>query len=214
MIVCSAWPLFFLVRRFLGSKVLVSEERIFCGYYFHQNSLVLLCFVLRKEKLNKQKERNMSTTSVKIKFRNSSVDGKVGTLYYQVIRNRQVRQINTDYRLHHAEWHDEDENIVISRGNDDKRKEYLQELSGRIRGDQLRFREIVNELENNENGYTADDVVAQYNALASRQSFQVYMESVIEQLKAQGRTRTSETYAAAKRSFITFLGGREFRWIV
>ena len=37
--------------------------------------------------------------SVKVKFRPSSVNGKEGSIYYQVIYNRVVRQIRTDYRI-------------------------------------------------------------------------------------------------------------------
>lgn len=37
--------------------------------------------------------------SVKVKFRPSSVNGKEGSIYYQVIHNRVVRQIGTDYRI-------------------------------------------------------------------------------------------------------------------
>lgn len=37
--------------------------------------------------------------SVKVKFRPSTIGGKEGTIYYQVIHNRVVRQIYTDYKL-------------------------------------------------------------------------------------------------------------------
>mgnify|MGYP006918768983 CR=1 FL=1 len=37
--------------------------------------------------------------TVKIKFRSSSVDGREGTVYYQVIHKRVARQINTPYKL-------------------------------------------------------------------------------------------------------------------
>ena len=40
----------------------------------------------------------MTMTSIKIKFRPSTVDGKEGGLYFQIIHNRVVRQLNTDYR--------------------------------------------------------------------------------------------------------------------
>ena len=36
--------------------------------------------------------------SVKVKFRPSTIGGKEGTIYYQVIHNRVVRQIYTDYK--------------------------------------------------------------------------------------------------------------------
>ena len=154
----------------------------------------------------------MNTTSVRIKFRESTVDGKEGTLYYQVIHNRVVRQIGTDYHLRSDEWQEDEGNIVLGKSNTNERKDYLRELAERIRSDRLRFARIVSELDNNGIGYTADDVVAKYNELTSRQSVQVYMQSIIKQQKAQGRVRTSETYAATMRSFMSFRGGKDISW--
>ena len=154
----------------------------------------------------------MNTTSVRIKFRESYVDGKEGTLYYQVIHNRVVRQIGTDYHLYSGEWQEDGGNIVLGKGNTNERKDYLRELAERIRNDRLRFARIVSELDNNGIGYTTDDVVAKYNELTSRLSVQVYMQSIIRQQKAQGRVRTSETYAATMRSFMSFRGGKDISW--
>ena len=42
--------------------------------------------------------------SIKIKFRPSSVRGKEGVLFLQIIHRRVVRQIVTPYRLHAHEW--------------------------------------------------------------------------------------------------------------
>lgn len=42
--------------------------------------------------------------TVKVKFRTSSVDRKEGTLYYQVIHNRVVRQISVGYKIYPMEW--------------------------------------------------------------------------------------------------------------
>ena len=38
-------------------------------------------------------------TSVKIKFRPSTVEGREGGFYFHIIHNRVVRQLNTDYRI-------------------------------------------------------------------------------------------------------------------
>ena len=154
----------------------------------------------------------MNTTSVRIKFRESTVDGKEGTLYYQVIHNRVVRQIGTDYHLRSEEWQEDEGNIVLGKSNTNERKDYLRELAERIRSDRLRFARIVSELDNNGIGYTADDVAAKYNELTSRQSFQVYIECIIRQQKAQGRHRTSETYAATMKSFMSFREGKDIYW--
>ena len=154
----------------------------------------------------------MNTTSVRIKFRESSVDGKEGTLYYQVIHNRVVRQIGTEYHLFATEWHEDDENIVLSRTINAAHNAYLRELAERIRSDRLRFARIISELDTNGIGYTADDVVAKYNELTSRQSFIIYMQSIIKQQKAQGRTRTSETYTATLKSFMSFREDKDITW--
>lgn len=37
--------------------------------------------------------------SVKVKFRPSTIEGKEGTIYYQIIQNRVIRQLKTDYRI-------------------------------------------------------------------------------------------------------------------
>ena len=37
--------------------------------------------------------------SIKVKFRPSTNENKEGTLYYQIIQNRVIRQLKTDYRL-------------------------------------------------------------------------------------------------------------------
>lgn len=43
-------------------------------------------------------------TTVKIKFRASSVGMREGTLVYQVIHRRVTRQVTTGYKLYPQEW--------------------------------------------------------------------------------------------------------------
>ena len=37
--------------------------------------------------------------SIKVKFRPSTNENKEGTIYYQIIQNRVIRQLKTDYLL-------------------------------------------------------------------------------------------------------------------
>ena len=53
-------------------------------------------------------------TSIKTKFRPSSVEGKEGSIYFQIIHNRVVRQSNTDYRIFVSEWDEEAETIIAN----------------------------------------------------------------------------------------------------
>ena len=50
-------------------------------------------------------------TSIKIKFRPFTVNGKEGGLYFQIIHNRVVRQLNTDYKVFAEEWDAEAESV-------------------------------------------------------------------------------------------------------
>ena len=43
-------------------------------------------------------------TSVKVKFRPSSIKEKEGSLYYQVIHRRNIRLLKTNYKIFPDEW--------------------------------------------------------------------------------------------------------------
>ena len=45
--------------------------------------------------------------SIKIKFRPSTIEIKEGTIFYQIIQNRVIRQLKTDYRLFMCEWNED-----------------------------------------------------------------------------------------------------------
>lgn len=45
--------------------------------------------------------------TIKIKFRPSTVKGKDGSLFFQIIHQRQVRQINIALHVSNSEWHAE-----------------------------------------------------------------------------------------------------------
>ena len=53
-------------------------------------------------------------TSIKIKFRPSTVEGREGGFYFRIIHNRVVRQLNTDYRIFASEWDEETETIIAN----------------------------------------------------------------------------------------------------
>ena len=53
-------------------------------------------------------------TSIKIKFRPSTVEDKEGSIYIQIIHNRVVRQLNTDYKIFTSEWDEKSETIIAN----------------------------------------------------------------------------------------------------
>lgn len=85
--------------------------------------------------------------SVKVKFRPSTVNGREGTLYYQVIHNRVVRQINTEYKLFVSEWDCHSETVVLYHLSvEQERNNYLLSIGSRIKWDKDRLNKIIHAL--------------------------------------------------------------------
>ena len=147
--------------------------------------------------------------SVKVKFRPSSIDGKEGSIYYQVIHNRVVRHIRTDYRIFESEWNDNASTVSFPILASTERRNYLQTVTNRIAWDIKRLKVIIALCDKRNRNYTADDIVAKFNEQTNEQSLFSFMQGVICQLKRLNRIRTSETYTAALSSFIKFRDGRD-----
>ena len=147
--------------------------------------------------------------SVKVKYRPSSIDGKEGSIYYQVIYNRVVRQIRTNYRIFENEWNGKTLTVVVSVWASDERKNYLQSVVRCIEWDIKRLRAIIALYDKRSASYTADDIVAKFDKQANEQSLFSFMQGVIGQLKRLNRVRTSETYAATLSSFMKFRDGQD-----
>ena len=139
--------------------------------------------------------------SIKVKFRPSTNENKEGTIYYQVIQNRVIRQLKTDYRLFMHEW-DEDNNAIITTNN--SRQNYLQSIEERIDWDIKRLPSIINQYENKHVKYIADDIISTFQKQSNEQSLFNFMQGVIAQLQQMGKQRTSETYRCTLKSFMQF----------
>ena len=139
-------------------------------------------------------------TSIKVKFRPSTVEGKEGGIYFQIIHNRIVRQLNTDYKIFAIEWDAESESVIISRN----RSNILLGIRERLEWDIARLEKVIRQLETERRRYTADDVITVFHKMTKEASLFTFMHGVIAQLKQLGKIRTSETYTATLKSFMAF----------
>lgn len=142
----------------------------------------------------------MTMTSIKIKFRPSSVEGKEGGIFFQIIHNRVVRQLNTDYRVFASEWDAEAECIIVN----ETRANILCSIKERLEWDYARLKNVIRQLENDNIRFTADDVITAFHRLTKETSLFNFMHGVIAQLKQLDKVRTSETYTATLKSFMAF----------
>lgn len=142
--------------------------------------------------------------SIKLKFRASSIEGKEGSLYYQVIYNRVVRQISTPYRILVEEWDAEKDELVIKQPS--QRANYLESIRKCICNDIERLKNTVSILTVTSTSFTVDMIVGEFKKRASGKSFFSHMECMVAQYWRQGQYRTSETYSTTLNSFRRFRG--------
>lgn len=150
---------------------------------------------------------SIKKASQKIKFRPSNIPASEGSIYYQVINERKVRQIVTCYRILPHEW--DKSRSTLRNSATESRRDYLREIKQRIRLDLERLTSVCRRLEADYLSFSADDIVDEYKRLTSENSMFSFMSEMIASLKKNGKTRTSETYQAALNSFSKFRDSKD-----
>lgn len=148
------------------------------------------------------------TTSFKVKLRPSTVEGKEGSIYYQVIHRRTVRQISTPYRLQASEWDAAAQSVIVPSATVE-RTEMLQMIKGSIGWDLERLRRVAESLSAASKNYTVDDVVSAYQQQTAEASLQHFMQQRIAALRRLGRDGTAEGFQSTLNSFLRFRGGQD-----
>lgn len=149
--------------------------------------------------------------SIKLKFRPSTIDGKEGSLYYQVIYKRVVRQITTHYKIMPDEWNVESDTLRIT--DNSERYNYLQSIQRRIQWDKKRLMKIIDSFINSGYDFSVDSIVdAYYNEIKDITLFN-YIEKLMVKLQKNGQVRTCETYHCALNSFKRFRYGKDLYFV-
>lgn len=141
-------------------------------------------------------------TSIKLKFRPSSMDGKKGILSYQIIHQRLARLIKTSYRILPAEWDESTGSLLIA--NQTECKAHLQLIRDKTKWEMAQLQGVINGLEQTGGEYTTDDIVASFQKIPPAESVFSFMYRRINKLKQQKKARTAEGYTSAINSFVQF----------
>ncbi|MFR9542946.1 MAG: site-specific integrase [Rikenellaceae bacterium] len=146
--------------------------------------------------------------SIKVKFRPSKVAGREGVIYYQIIRNRVIRQIATEYRIYISEWDEESERVSATESETERIK-LLTNIKERIKLDIDRLKHIVVSLGKHNLSFSADDVVKSFEQELKGQTLFVFMQGVIVRLRELRKDRCVETYTTTLKSFMRFREGED-----
>ena len=139
-------------------------------------------------------------TSINVKLRPSTSEGKEGTIYYQIIHNRVIRQQKTDYHLFTHEWDEKRSAVIIN----DNRSNYLQSVKERISWDIRRWENIIRQYESRSINYNTDDIINTFQKTSQEHTLFNFMQNVITRLQMMGKERTAETYHSTLKSFMGY----------
>jgi hypothetical protein len=121
-----------------------------------------------------------SKTSIRLKFRSSSVADREGTLYFRIIHDRVVRQLATGYKIFNDEWNGAKSMIV--NGSDTTRNQVLAGIRDSIRWDIERLNRIINDFDKRGYAYTPDEVIAEFQRISQEHTLFNFAQSVVTQL--------------------------------
>lgn len=142
-------------------------------------------------------------TTIKLKFRPSSVQGAMGTLYYQVIHKRSVKWISTEHHVYAEEWNEERSVLVIQSGN--KRKADLLLMQSVLDWEMKQREEIVRSLEADKMDYTLEILCNRFAGIPKQKTVFTFLQEQISRQEQMKRLGTANTYTSA------YLRFKEFR---
>ena len=140
-------------------------------------------------------------TSIKLKFRPSTVALREGSIYYQIIHDRIPRQLRTPYKIFPEEW---DEKLATVTELFSARKPIIRSIRESISRDFERLSKIIHNLESNGLTYSTDDIIREHNRYTKDYTLFTFMEHIIANLKSNGKLCTAENYISTLKSFRTF----------
>lgn len=141
-------------------------------------------------------------TSIKLKYRPSAIEGREGSLYYQVICDSTIRKLSTSYKLLPEEWDSENEEVLCNPLS--CRANYVEAVRQSTSHEMHRFRTLAQDLLTARQPCTVEYLLDEYRKRSSSITLFGYMRQLIARYRRQGQYRTSDTYATTLRSFIRF----------
>ena len=143
-------------------------------------------------------------TSIKLKFRAPKKENKEGALYYQIIHQRIIRQIKTQYKIYPEEWDKDGLKITTAQT---ERANYISNLNDQIIWE---IKKMYIHIDHASRIYTlnnVNDIIAILTKHKNGKTLFKFMLETITHLKELNKMRTSETYSTALNSFMEFRVG-------
>lgn len=146
-------------------------------------------------------------TTVKVKFRLSTVEGRPGTIVYFVTHRRVVRQITTGYKVFPHEWDDKRSRPVSAPAGE--RTTVIQSVTRKLEGDLEKLNGIIERFDLLRRGYSSEDIIMEFRRTEKENTLFIFMENVVERLRQLNHIGTAKNYHAALGSFKRFRNNKD-----
>lgn len=150
--------------------------------------------------------------SIKLKYRPSTVKCKDGTLYFQIIHMRQVRQIYTDLHVSNNEWDAEEAKVIIPSGTTPERAGYLSSVKASIKELCSKLSSILQQFDRKGLPYMVDDVVKIYNTPAAIVGLVSFTRKLIDDMRKIGKRAAVKRFGTTLNSLLGYTDGDEVSW--
>lgn len=146
-------------------------------------------------------------TSIKLKFRPSTNSGKEGALVFQLIHERTLRRIKSNYKIFNEEWDEANEQIIVPPLSS-PRHVALSLIRANVEWEKQRLRKIADELEQSGSEWNLEEIIQRFvPSTDTNRSVFNFIHAQILRKKQLGKVRSSETYQATLNSFMRFRKG-------
>ena len=143
--------------------------------------------------------------SIKVKLRKSTVEGKPGTVFYQICHASLCGQITTNIHVPAANW--DFENGEIRCTGQGTAENQLQRYQLKIESYLKHLQRIISNLEKNTGSYDIATIKRLYYSITTAQTTVFhYMDTLIRRLLRNKHYGTAKNYQCALNSFADFLG--------
>ncbi len=150
---------------------------------------------------------SMSQMSVSLRFRQSSVPGKKGSLYIRFIRKRYIKTITTPYRIYAEEWNEKLSYIRTSSSFSSREKE-LREIAYTLDKEIEDLCYLIRQTEY-AGECSLDDAVMLYRKKYFSYSFSSCVDELITEMTPPRQSRLAEAYRSASNNLKAFNGGKD-----
>lgn len=148
-------------------------------------------------------------TSIKLKFRPSTAQGREGSLVFQLIHGRSVRRITSRYKIFAEEWDGRAGRILLPAPSS-PRYAFLVSLKTELQWELDRLRRMVEEREKAMGTVSLDEITDDFSPdTDTPDSVFNFIRSQIRHKRQLGKVRSAETYRSMLNSLMRFRNGRD-----